>query len=105
RVGAATYRVRWAFRAFSRFQSAPRPRGRGDVEATNSSLAASKFQSAPRPRGRGDERARHHRQEHWRVSIRAAPAWARRLVYLNRDSIEYLRFQSAPRPRGRGDMA
>ena len=37
-----------------KFQSAPRPRGRGDTCEGKARCAAAKFQSAPRPRGRGD---------------------------------------------------
>ncbi len=36
------------------FQSAPRPRGRGDVKARGETISKLVFQSAPRPRGRGD---------------------------------------------------
>ena len=60
------------------FQSAPRPRGRGDTNKQSAGTNLSLFQSAPRPRGRGDFTG-----------------------MMKQDAID--RFQSAPRPRGRGD--
>ena len=62
------------------FQSAPRPRDRGDQVSICKWINKGEFQSAPRPRDRGDT---------------AASA-------LNGANIT---FQSAPRPRDRGDTA
>jgi hypothetical protein len=62
------------------FQSAPRPFGRGDTSGSYNTANGFKFQSAPRPFGRGDRE--------WGVLVTPAE-----------------RFQSAPRPFGRGDVA
>ena len=57
RVGGATRASDSHCAHVRRFQSAPRPRGRGDTELVASAgMPASQFQSAPRPRGRGDSR-------------------------------------------------
>ncbi len=65
-------------RELVRFQSAPRPCGRGDSRPNSATRGASQFQSAPRPCGRGD-------------------TWQRY------NSARSRSFQSAPRPCGRGD--
>ena len=59
------------------------------------------FQSAPRPRGRGDF-GKFLEHEDADVSIRAPPARAGRLAQVAREA-GITKFQSAPRPRGRGD--
>src|SRR5438128_1469252 len=101
-AGEATNLVAKLEREGSRFQSAPRPRGRGDAGCECRSSSNSLFQSAPRPRGRGDWWVSDLDIDIDRVSIRASPSRARRP-----DSKEsfgvYFEFQSAPRPRGRGD--
>ena len=65
-------------RGLGRFQSAPRPCGRGDRPATPSSTPSAMFQSAPRPCGRGDEGGLGHGILPAGVSIRASPVRARR---------------------------
>ena len=62
----------------SLFQSAPRPRGRGDLVVGGLRAASDEFQSAPRPRGRGDLHDRDVASAAMHVSIRAPPARAGR---------------------------
>ena len=83
------------------FQSAPRPRGRGDAARTLRSTGPESFN--PRPaRAGGATVVLAAMGFGLRVSIRAPPARAGRRWKL-RDSLKAQKFQSAPRPRGRGD--
>jgi len=114
------------FSAQKRFQSAPRPFDRGDVDLGGHAARVSMFQSAPRPFDRGDMRERTGAGVRNLVSIRApafrpgrqdeyqgapvilkvsirAPAF--RPGRRNRSFSKRLQngFQSAPRPFDRGD--
>ena len=86
----------------AKFQSAPRPRGRGDNrQGAFRNIRGVSIRAAPaRARRRRAERVSDVFQD---VSIRAAPARARRLVSI-RSVAPFCEFQSAPRPRGRGDF-
>ena len=100
-VGGATRKDKHRHRPPIAFQSAPRPRGRGDPSRVPPPHGPGLFQSAPRPRGRGDPKGPPSQSTQCRfnprpahvggatarrssliflgsVSIRAPPTWAGR---------------------------
>ena len=110
----------------SPFQSAPRPRGRGDKAVTAEGVFTTSFNPRPARAGGATRRRTSRRragacfnprparaggatrltgpgQQHGDVSIRAPPARAGRLELLRETQLDIV-FQSAPRPRGRGDF-
>ena len=88
-------------RACRKFQSAPRPRGRGDFRSATPETLSCMFQSAPRPRGRGDQTQ--YIGRHPVGCFNPRPARAGGATRESRRASRENGFQSAPRPRGRGD--